>query len=264
MFLDKIVANTKEEVKQRKEEISLTELKERLRPVDEVRDFKAALTNSVLGLIAEIKQASPSKGLIRKDFNPVEIAKKYSQNRVEAISILTDEEFFQGSLEYLQQVREATDLPLLRKDFIIDPYQVYEAQAHGADAVLLIVNILTEKKLIELISLIRKLGMEALVEVHTAGELKTACRAGAEIVGINNRNLKTFETDIEQTLQLQELLPADKVIVSESGISSKDDIEKLTDTGVDAVLIGEALMRSDDLSNRIAELLGRSDGNGSN
>lgn len=264
MFLDKIVANTRKKVEQSKEEINLTELKHRQRPTDEIVDFKAALLDSTLGLIAEIKQASPSKGLIRKNFNPEEIATEYSRNRVSAISILTDEEFFQGSLEYLQQVRKITNLPLLRKDFIIDPYQIYEAQAYGADAVLLIVNILTEEKLAELIDLTRKLGMRALVEVHTAEELQTACQADAEIIGINNRNLKTFETDIEQTLQLQELLPADKVIVSESGISTRDDIQKLAAVGVDAVLIGEALMRSGDLSNRIAELLGRGDEDGSN
>ncbi|MBM7622595.1 indole-3-glycerol phosphate synthase TrpC [Sporohalobacter salinus] len=263
MFLDKIVANTKEKIKQRREQVSLKEIKNRLRLRDEIKDLKAVLTDSTLGLIAEIKRASPSKGLIRKKFAPVEIAEEYSANKVAAISVLTEGDFFQGSLEYLRKIRGVTDLPLLRKDFIIDSYQIYEAQAYGADAVLLIVNILTEEELTEYIDLTRRLGMKALVEVHTASELEIACRAGAEIIGINNRNLKSFETDITQTLQLQELLPSNKVIVSESGISNREDVKRLTTVGIDAVLIGETLMRSDNLSQKINELLGRSEENDS-
>ncbi|KXS44819.1 MAG: indole-3-glycerol phosphate synthase [Candidatus Frackibacter sp. T328-2] len=258
MFLKRIVKNTREEVKKRKEEVSLKELTKQLRPLDEIQDFKRSLLEEELGLIAEIKKASPSKGLIRENFNPVEIAKVYTQQNVAAISVLTDERFFQGSLEYLRSVREVTDLPLLRKEFIIDPYQIYEAQAYGADAVLLIVNILSKGELVELLALTKELGLDALVEVHTTEELGVAQDAGAEIIGVNNRDLKTFNTDLKQTLKLKTFLPKDKIIVSESGISTRKDIEILTKAGVDGVLIGEAIMRSNNLEGKINELMGMS------
>ncbi|SJZ32122.1 indole-3-glycerol phosphate synthase TrpC [Selenihalanaerobacter shriftii] len=258
MFLKKIVANTREELNKRREIIGLAELKGRLRPHNDIIDFKEALVAPEVGLIAEIKQASPSKGLIKEAFNPIEIATVYSQQGAAAISVLTDEKFFQGSLDYLQAVRKVTELPLLRKDFIIDPYQVYEAQVFGADAILLIVNILTENKLRELLDLAKRLGLASLVEVHTAKELETATRVGAEIIGINNRNLKNFTTDIKQTLKLKELVPQDRILISESGISNREDIERLITAGIDGVLVGESLMRSDNLEEKVCSLLGKS------
>ncbi|MGM0472325.1 MAG: indole-3-glycerol phosphate synthase TrpC [Bacillota bacterium] len=259
MFLEKIVKHKKQELAERKGEVPLDQIKQVLRPTSELRDFKGALTQEGLGLIAEIKQASPSKGLIREDFDPVAIAKNYSANQVAAISILTDEKFFQGSLDYLRQVRAVTELPLLRKDFIIDPYQVYEAQAAGADAILLIVNILSPEQLAQLLNLADQLGLAVLVEVHTAQELAVAQEVGAEIIGINNRDLVTFETDIKQTLQLQGSLSEEQVIISESGISTRSDIELLAKAGIDGVLVGETLMRSSDLGAKIDRLLGRSE-----
>jgi indole-3-glycerol phosphate synthase len=195
--------------------------------------------------------------LIREDFLPKEIAQRYTQNGVSVISVLTDARFFLGSLEYLRQVREVTDLPLLRKDFIIDPYQLYESQAAGADAVLLIVNILTEEELRQMLNLTKELGLTALVEIHTLAELEIAKRVDAKVIGINNRNLKTFDTNIEQTLKLKDFLPKDKILVSESGISTRIDVEQLASAGVDGILVGEALMKSDNLGRKVQTLLGK-------
>ncbi|MCK8825896.1 indole-3-glycerol phosphate synthase TrpC [Fuchsiella alkaliacetigena] len=254
MFLEKIIENTKQEVAAQKDEVSLAELKAKLRAPSEIKDFKTALLEPGMSLIAEVKKASPSKGVIREDFNPVQIASAYEEYGAAAISVLTDSKYFQGSLDYLTAIKEQVKLPLLRKDFIVDPYQLYEAQAAGADAVLLIVAVLSFEKLQELLSLAEDLGLAALVEVHSEDELRQAVEAEAEIIGINNRDLVTFETDIQQTLDLQELLPEDRVTVSESGISSGDDVELLAAQGIDGILVGEALMRSADLAKKIEEL----------
>jgi indole-3-glycerol phosphate synthase len=265
LILDKILADKRAEV----EALHLASPPEYLMALalgaDPPRGFKAEIRNSKseirkprseIALIAEVKKASPSKGLIRPDFDPVAIARRYEEAGASAISVLTDEKYFQGKLEYLSAIREAVDLPLLRKDFIIDRIQVYESRAAGADAILLIVAALSPADLRMLLELVRKLGMDALVEVHTEPELCTALSVGADIIGINNRNLQTFETTLETTLELAEKIPADKVVVSESGINIRAEVERLMAAGVDAILVGESLMREPDPGVKVRELLG--------
>lgn len=244
MILDRIIAQKKIEVdKNRKKSRSLAAS---LRKPGEV------------ALIAEIKKASPSKGLIRKDFDPGEIARIYSTSGASAISVLTDKEFFQGSPEYLSTARSVSKLPLLRKDFIIDPYQIYEARLLGADAILLIMAVLTDREAGEFQGIAAGLGMDCLVEVHTADELKRALALDAQIIGINNRNLQTFQTDLETTFRLREMISDPNItVVSESGINTRDDVLKLKEHEVHAMLVGEALMRESDIAKKVAELLGR-------
>lgn len=223
------------------------------------RSFYDALArDDRLNLIAEIKKASPSKGLLREEYDPVEIAIDYESHGAAAISILTEEDHFLGSLEHLQRVRPNVSRPLLRKDFIFDPYQVYEAAGAGADAILLIVAILDAATLTSLIQLAEQSGLDALVEVHDRLELNTALGAGAKIVGINNRNLKTFRVDLHTTLQLAPHVPDATVLVSESGIHTADDIRMLRDVGCDAFLIGEAFMKSEKPGRALRELMIRS------
>jgi len=207
-----------------------------------------------VNIIAEAKKASPSKGVIRQDFDPVAIARTYADNGACAVSVLTEEHFFQGRLEYLAQIRRDVDIPLLRKDFIINSYQVYEARAAGADAFLLIAAVLDSAQLRTLISLGTSLGMHALVEVHTGEELVSALKADPTIIGINNRNLNTFETTLETTLKLRPLVPDGIVTVSESGIATPDNIRRLRSCGIDAFLIGETLMREGDPGCKLKEL----------
>lgn len=209
------------------------------------RSFAAALRRPGVGLIAEIKRASPSKGLIRADFDPVAIAKDYEQAGAAAVSVLTDREFFQGDVTYLGQVRAAVGLPLLRKDFIIDPWQLEEAAAAGADAVLLIARLLPEQELARFIAIAGELGLDCLVEVHDEPDLERALGAGATIVGINNRDLATFTVDLATTARLRPQVPAGVTVVAESGIKGPADVRALAALGVDAVLIGETLMRAD-------------------
>jgi len=219
------------------------------------RDFLAAISGEGLKIIAEVKKASPSKGIIREEFDPLALAREYEQNGASAISVLTEEEFFLGKLEYIKLIKGQVKVPLLRKDFILDEYQVYESGAAGADAVLLICAILAEKRLVELITLTEKLSMTALVEVHTRAELDMAIKAGARLIGINNRDLKTFKTDIEMTRTLAPLVPEGTVIVSESGIKSAKDITGLMGYGVNAFLIGETLAREKDAGAKLRALL---------
>uniref|UniRef100_A0A7C2I081 Indole-3-glycerol phosphate synthase n=1 Tax=Ammonifex degensii TaxID=42838 RepID=A0A7C2I081_9THEO len=229
------------------------------------RDFRAALRQpGRVSVIAEIKRASPSKGLIRPDADPVQIARIYTAAGAAAISVLTEERFFKGRPEFLRLVRRVTALPLLYKDFVIDPYQIYEARQLGADAVLLIVRILRQGELTEFLRLVRKLKMEALVETHTEEEIKRALTAGASIIGINNRDLKSFTTDIKTTFRLKRCVPPEVVVVSESGISSPLALRALRKYGVDAALIGEALMAAPDIEAKLRELVGagRSEENG--
>jgi len=206
-------------------------------------------------LIAEVKKASPSRGLIRPDFDPVAIARTYESAGASTISVLTDEQYFQGRLEYLAAIRAAVNLPLLRKDFIIDAYQVFESRAAQADGILLIVAALSRGQLSEFLGLADELGMASLVEVHTAEELDAALQVGARIVGVNNRDLRTFETKLETTLELASSVPADRVLVSESGILTRADVERLMEAGVDAILVGESLMRDPDPGVKVRELL---------
>ena len=250
MILDDIVADKIPEVEKRKRELPLEELKKQLQEQSSPLDFISALRGDRIKLIAEVKKASPSKGVIREDFNPVDIAQTYASNGAAAISVLTDDKYFMGSLEYLRNIRKALDtpVPLLRKDFILDEYQVYEARAAGADAILLIVAILEPEKLSELLNLSHRLGMKCLVETHNANECEVAINSGAAIIGINNRDLKTFTVDIETTGRLRQLIPANRTVVSESGIKNRNDIERLKSWNVDAVLIGESLMASTDIA----------------
>jgi len=220
-----------------------------------VRDFKKALLREgKISFIAEIKQASPAAGILRKNFNPVKIAQIYEKNKVDAISIVTEEEFFLGKLNFIEEVRRAVDSPILRKDFIIDEMHVYETRAAGADALLLIMGILSSEKFKTLFNLSRKLGMRALVEVHTEKELRRALDLGAEIIGINNRNLHTFEVDLQVTQKLIPFIPNNVVKVSESGINTLKDILLLKGLGVDAVLVGTALMKAPDIGIKLKEL----------
>jgi indole-3-glycerol phosphate synthase len=257
MILDQIVADNKSELEARKRSLPLEELKRAASAQPLPLDFASALRGDGIRLIAEVKKASPSKGVIRSDFNPAEIAQTYASNGASAISVLTEEKHFQGSLNYLRDIGNALGdrrLPLLRKDFIYDSYQVYESRAYGADGLLLIVAILAPAELETLLGLSHELNMSCLVEVHNEGELEIALSSGAKIIGINNRDLKTFTVDLTITRRLRPLIPPDKIVVSESGIKNRTDIEKLRQWGVDAVLIGESLMSASDIAAKMKEL----------
>lgn len=230
-------------------------LEERAAAAPPVRDFASALQRDGINVIAELKKASPSRGVLRAAYNPAVLAPALEQAGAVALSVLTEPEFFQGGLEDLQVARAVTSLPLLRKDFLFDPYQLYEARAGGADAVLLIAAILSPSELRQLLTLGRQLGMAALVEVHTAEELERALAAGAQFVGVNNRNLKTFEVSLEVSLGLVEAIPEECVAVSESGLRSREDLQRLRAAGFDAFLIGEHLMQAPDPGNALRELL---------
>jgi len=258
MILDDIVADKLLEIEVRKRELPPGEIIEMAAKQPLQLDLASALRGEGVRLIAEVKKASPSRGVIRSDFNPVDIALTYANNGASAISVLTDSKYFQGSLEYLKDIKAALGekrLPLLRKDFILDPYQVYESRAYGADAILLIVAILNPEKLGELLRLSNDLNMDCLVEVHNESELEIALHSGARIIGINNRDLSTFEVDMTTTKRLRPRVPEDRIVVSESGIKDRSDIEKLAGWGVDAVLIGESLMSAPDIAARMKEFL---------
>ena len=259
-ILDTIVQDKKAELEEAKQKTPLKTLKSRITNLPQVRDFAGALTaetKSSVRIIAEVKKASPSKGILCQQFDPVAIARAYRDGGAAAVSVLTEKNYFQGSLEYLRAIKEAIALPVLRKDFIFDPYQLYESRAHGADAVLLIAVMLSEELLAELLQLSRALSLFHLVEVHDQHDLQKALAAGAEIIGINNRDLKTFVTDIRTTIDLMPTIPEDKIVVSESGISSRQDIKQLTDAGVDAFLIGETLMKEINPGIKLRELIGQ-------
>ncbi len=258
MILDQIVADNRRDLEARKGSLPLEELKKAASEQPPPLDFASALRGDRIQLIAEVKKASPSRGVIRPDFNPVEIAQTYAANGASAISVLTETRHFQGSLDYLRTIRAALGdkrLPLLRKDFLYEPYQVYESRTYGADCLLLIIAILTPEKLRELLSLSHELNMSCLVEVHNEAELEVALNSGAQVIGINNRDLNTFDVDLTTTERLRPLIPGDRIAVSESGIKDHDDMEKLKKWGVDAVLIGEALMSAPDIATRMRELL---------
>ncbi|MFQ6121498.1 MAG: indole-3-glycerol phosphate synthase TrpC [Dehalococcoidales bacterium] len=254
-MLNKIIAGKREEVEQKKGSLPLSTLKERVAQRRAPLDFARALSGDTTRLIAEIKRASPSRGVLCPNFNPVELAKTYALGGATAISVLTEANYFQGSIDHLAAIREEVRLPLLRKDFIFDQYQVYESSAYGADALLLIVAILSQGQLEELLLLSRSLGLSCLVEVHNQAEVENALASGAEIIGINNRDLNTFEVDINTTRRLRPLIPQERIVVSESGISCRGDIEKLKEWGVNAVLVGEALVMADDILTKMGELL---------
>jgi indole-3-glycerol phosphate synthase len=258
-ILSEILATKRTDVAHKREQTPLHVLQERVIDALPVRDFKAALrTGNGAALIAEVKKASPSKGVIREDFDPLVIARIYADSGANCLSVLTDEPYFQGHLDYLRQIRETVVPPLLRKDFIVDPWQVVESRIAGADAILLIVAALCPQDLRELLALTRTYGMAALVEVHDADELQEALDAGADLIGINNRDLHTFRVSLSVTLNMLPAIPAGVTVVSESGIFTRADVEKLARHGVSAVLVGEALMRETDIAAKVRQLTGRS------
>lgn len=256
-ILDEIVAYKREFLAQQMTRVSFENIAELAETSPEPPSFFEGLADGDdIAVITEVKKASPSKGLIRADFDPVSIAETYESNGSSALSVLTDEKFFQGSADYVTQISNTVKLPILRKDFTIDPYQIYEARAIGAAAVLLIVGILTPDELRDYLALSQQLDLDALVEVHTEEELVVALDAGAEIVGINNRNLNTFEVSLETTFSFIDRMPDEVLKVSESGIYTRDDVVQLRDAGADAVLVGESLMRETDIGQKLRELIG--------
>jgi indole-3-glycerol phosphate synthase len=259
-ILKKIVARKAEEVIARRERVPLADLIARLDQAAPIRGFADALADRIAAggaaVIAELKRASPSKGLLREDFRPAGIAASYERGGAACLSVLTDIDFFQGSDAYLLEARAACALPVIRKDFIIDPYQVYEARAIGADCILLIVACLSDARLKELAGLAQGLGMDVLVEVHDRVELERALRVAGRLIGINNRDLHTFDVSLETTLALVDLVPADRILVTESGILRREDVALMRSRGVDAFLVGEAFMRAPDPGAELARLFG--------
>ena len=257
-ILDKIVAEKRRELAVQKEAVSAADLEGMIAARPETLDFAGALSQGGVRLIAEVKKASPSRGLLCPDFDPVEIAQTYVANGAAALSVLTDPRF-QGELEHIVHIKQSGasgSVPVLRKDFIFDPYQVFEARAAGADALLLIVAILDPHQLGELMSLAGQLGLECLVEVHDRTEVEIALESGARVIGINNRDLRTFTTDLAVTEGLAPLIPTDRVIVSESGINAPEQLSRLEGLGVAAVLVGEALVTAPDIGQKVRELTG--------
>lgn len=253
MILNKIIEKTKERLKIKSK--TLKELLSKKREIKDVKKFLKSTDDNKYRIIAEVKKASPSKGVIREDFTPIEIAKIYNQ-KADAMSILTEPDFFQGKLEYLEEISKFADIPLLRKDFIIDEYQIAEAYYYGADFVLLIAAALDENRLKELYQYALNLGLEVLFEIHNEEELKKALFVEAKIIGFNHRNLKTFEMDMQLSKKLIPLLPKDVIVVAESGIDNFEIVKELHNGGVDAFLIGEHFMRQDDILSELKRLKG--------
>jgi len=257
MILDDIVKAKMKQLARCKRSVPLSRMKERaIERGPKTVDFAAALRGDGVKLIAEVKKASPSRGVMCPDLDPVRLAQTYVSNGAAAVSVLTEEHYFEGNLEQLAAIRaEVKTTPILRKDFIFEPYQIYESRAHGADALLLIVAMLSSNTLEELLSLSRALGMRCLVEIHDEEELERALACGATIIGINNRDLRTFKVKLETTRRLRPMIPPDRIVVSESGIQGRNDIQKLRGWGVDAVLIGEALVSADNVAQKMRELI---------
>jgi indole-3-glycerol phosphate synthase len=236
----------------------LSELKAATRDMEPPRDFHGAIRRGLrpIRMIAEIKKSSPSKGLIRKDFDPVSVAAIYARKKVDAVSVITEEDFFHGALDYLPAIKKTVTMPILRKDFIFDEYQIYEARANGADAILLIASILNDGQASEYLHLARELGMSVLFEVHDPEELEKALSTSARIIGINNRDLKSMSIDLGTSVRLRKEIPQDKVVVSESGISKREDVIAIESAGIDAILVGTCLMESEDIGAKIDQLRG--------
>ena len=257
-ILQEIVEVKRREVERLKVEVPIAELERRIEVQEPPLNLAGQLFGESIRIIAEVKKASPSKGLLRKDFDPKSLAKTYAENGAAAISVLTNADHFQGSIEHLCEVHTVANprrIPVLRKEFIFDEYQVYEARAYGADAILLIVAMLTPDELKSLMGLSQRFWMQCLVEVHDEGELKIALDAGAEIVGINNRDLRTFVTDLAVTERLASRVPFGKVVVSESGINNRDHLKRIKSAGAHAALIGEALVTAPDIGEKLGELV---------
>jgi indole-3-glycerol phosphate synthase len=258
-ILEKILSKKKERLASAKFQTPLSELKTVVKDLDSPGNFISSITRNSHGirLIAEIKKASPSKGLIRPGFDHKEIAAAYQSNKVDAISVLTEEDFFQGSLEFIKDVKKIAACPVLRKDFIFDEYQLYEARANSADAVLLIAAVLQHSQAEEYLHIARELGLSVLFEVHDFKELETVLKIQAPIIGINNRNLKNLTIDLNTTFELKKQIPAGRVVVSESGIKTREDVLKLEEAGIDAMLVGTSLMESGNIGGQISILRGR-------
>jgi indole-3-glycerol phosphate synthase len=255
-ILDKIVASTRQTIAADKAATPATELRARLKDLPATLDFHAAIAKtSHVRLIAEVKRASPSAGLIREDFDPVEIASIYERSGAACISVLTDKPFFQGDLSYLSRIRAAVGIPLLRKDFIVDPYQLLQARCAGADCALLIAECLTPGELRMLHLEAQELGLQTLIELYDVENVDAVLATGTRLVGVNNRDLRTFKTDLHHTLRIRELIPDDRLVVGESGIATSDDVSLLASGGVKAILVGESLMRQTDIGNAVRQLL---------
>ena len=257
-ILKKILARKHEEIAERSAQVSIPQLIEKAKSASTPRGFATAIAAKIAagqsGVIAEIKKASPSKGVIREDFDPAAIAQSYEKGGACCLSVLTDVDFFQGADEYLKMARSASTLPVIRKDFIIDEYQIYEARAMGADCILLIVSALSEQQLNQLHAVARSLGMDVLIEVHDEAELDIALKLDNPMVGINNRNLHSFEVSLENTYKLLSKIPADKIVITESGIHSPADVAAMRQHHVNAFLVSEAFMRSEEPGERLAEM----------
>lgn len=257
-ILKKIVDRKWIEIRERSTQVSLDDLKAHLQSAQPTRGFVSAIQSRIAagqaGVVAEIKKASPSKGVLRKDFDPTQIARSYERHGAACLSVLTDVEFFQGSDAYLQAARAACDLPVIRKDFIVDPYQVYEARVIGADCILLIAACLADEQMRELSDLAHTLGMDVLVEVHDGEELDRALQLPNRLIGINNRNLRTFDVSLHTTLGLLPVIGDERIVVTESGIATADDVRTMRAHGVHAFLVGEALMRAADPGEKLAKL----------
>lgn len=253
--LEDIVEHKKHRLERAQEDLPLHEIEKMAAPVKN-RGFKNAISKGKINLIAELKRASPSHGVIRHDYNPEEIARIYKNSKASALSVLTEDKYFQGNIDHLKTVRQAVDLPVLRKDFIISEYQIYESAVAGADAILLIATLLDKGMLKGLYREAKALGIEVLVEVHDERELDKALSAGAEMIGINNRNLRTLEIDLNTTVELLPKIPPEKIVVSESGIRDYEDVKKLSDAGVKALLIGAVFMEADDIGAEVKRVMG--------
>lgn len=257
MILSKILEEKEKVIARRKDAVPLGDLKIAVKGLSVKRaDFKKAISEHGISLIAEIKRKSPSKGIMREDFNPVRIASEYVVAGANALSVLTDEKFFGGDVSYIKEIKNAVHIPILQKDFIIDEYQVYEAALYHADAILLIADILSEKQIADYRKIAEHLGMCALCEVHSDEDLTKVLNAGAQVIGINNRNLNTFKVDLETTPRLVRHIPAGKIIVAESGIKTHRDVMYLKSLGIHAVLIGEAFMKAGDIMTKVKEVMG--------
>lgn len=259
-ILQRILARKGEEVRERAARLPLSELRARAAAADAPRGFGEAIEKSLYArrpaVIAEVKKASPSQGVIRADFDPALIAKSYAAGGASCLSVLTDIDFFHGCDANLEAARGACELPVLRKDFVIDPYQIVEARALGADCILLIVAALDDVELVEFADLAMELGMDTLVEAHDGAELERALATSATLIGINNRNLRSFETSLETTLELRERIPDDRILVTESGIGNSEDVLRMRKAGVHSFLVGEAFMRAPDPGAALKELFG--------
>lgn len=259
MILDTLVEVTKKRVEAEKQQTSLAELKQQVAglTISSDRPFEESLRKPGMNIIAEVKKASPSKGIIAEDFPYVQIAKEYDVAGADAISVLTEPEYFMGSIDYLKEIAANVKTPILRKDFTVDEYMIYQAKLAGASAVLLIVSILTDQQLRDYLQLTDELGLSALVEAHDESEIQTAIAAGARIIGVNNRNLKDFTVDFSNSERLRKLIPADVVYVAESGVKTAEDAATLRDHDIHVALVGEALMREADKTTMLAQLKGK-------